>query len=205
MNYLLCAVIGYLLGSFPTAYIILKRTRNLDITKTGSGNVGAMNSFETSGSSIIGILVFLIDALKGLISVYVCLLIFPAQFIYPAVALFFAVFGHCFNPWLRFKGGRGLATATGGTVLLSPLIPALWCILWVLVYLFKRDILFANITAIILTILLTISSTETLYNYSYPTPGSFGTLLMFCVGLLIIIFIKHIDPLKDIIDKYQST
>lgn len=205
MNYLLCAVIGYLLGSFPTAYIILKRTRNLDITKTGSGNVGAMNSFETSGSSIIGILVFLIDALKGLISVYVCLLIFPTQFIYPAVALFFAVFGHCFNPWLKFKGGRGLATATGGTILLSPLIPALWCILWVLVYLFKRDILFANITAIILTILLTITSIETLYNYSFPTPGSFGTLLMFCVGLLTIIFIKHIDPLKEIIDKYKST
>ena len=205
MNYLLCAVIGYLLGSFPTAYIILKRTRNLDITKTGSGNVGAMNSFETSGSSIIGILVFLIDALKGLISVYVCLLIFPAQFIYPAVALFFAVFGHCYNPWLKFKGGRGLATATGGTVLLSPLIPAVWCIVWVLVYLFKRDILFANIAAIILTILSTISSIETLYKYSYPTPGSFGTLLMFCVGLLIIIFIKHIDPLKEIIDKYKST
>jgi len=205
MNYLLPAVIGYLLGSFPTAYIVLRKTHSIDIRETGSGNVGAMNSFEISKSKIIGILVFLVDALKGLLSVYLCLLIFPNEFVYPALALLFAVFSHCFNPWLEFKGGRGLATATGGAILLSPIIPAAWCVLWVFVYLFKKDILLANISATILTLLLTISSIEILYKYSYPAPDSFGTLLMFCVGLLTIIFIKHIDPLKEIIDKYKST
>lgn len=205
MNYLLPAVIGYLLGSFPTAYIVLRKTHSIDIRETGSGNVGAMNSFEISKSKIIGILVFLVDALKGLLSVYLCLLIFPNEFVYPALALLFAVFSHCFNPWLEFKGGRGLATATGGAILLSPIIPAAWCVLWVFVYLFKKDILLANISATILTLLLTISSIEILYKYSYPAPDSFGTLLMFCVGLLTIIYIKHIDPLKEIIDKYKST
>ena len=205
MNYLLPAIIGYLLGSFPTAYIVLRKTHSIDIRETGSGNVGAMNSFEISKSKIIGILVFLIDALKGLLGVYLCLLIFPNEFVYPALALLFAVFSHCFNPWLEFKGGRGLATATGGAILLSPIIPAAWCVLWVFVYLFKKDILLANISATILTLLLTISSIEILYKYSYPAPDSFGTLLMFCVGLLTIIFIKHIDPLKEIIDKYKST
>ena len=101
MSYLYCSLIGYLLGSIPTAYIVLKRTQNVDITETGSGNVGAMNSFEVSNSKIIGILVFIIDALKGLLSVYLCLLLFPLNFIYPALALFFAVFSHCFNPWIK--------------------------------------------------------------------------------------------------------
>ncbi|MGA8265758.1 MAG: glycerol-3-phosphate acyltransferase [Ignavibacteriaceae bacterium] len=205
MNYLLCATIGYLLGSIPTAYIVLKKTHQIDIRETGSGNVGAMNSFEISKSKVIGILVFLIDALKGLLSVYLCVLIFPGDFVYPALALLFAVLSHCFNPWLEFKGGRGLATATGGTILLSPIIPATWCVLWVLVYLFKKDILLANISATIFTLLSTISSIEIIYKYSYPTPDSYGTILMFCVGLLTIIFIKHIDPLKEIIDKYKST
>jgi glycerol-3-phosphate acyltransferase PlsY len=203
MSYLYCSLIGYLLGSIPTAYIVMKKTHNIDISKTGSGNVGAMNSFEVSNSKIIGILVFLIDALKGLLSVYLCLLLFPGNFIYPALALFFAVFSHCFNPWIKFKGGRGLATAVGGSVLLSPLIPAAWCVLWVLLYLFKRDILLANIGAVILTILLSISTTEIIYKYSYPTPDSYATLVMFVAAMLIVIFIKHIEPLNEIIDKYK--
>jgi acyl phosphate:glycerol-3-phosphate acyltransferase len=205
MSYLYCSLIGYLLGSIPTAYIVMKKTHNVDITETGSGNVGAMNSFEISNSKIIGILVFLIDALKGLLSVYLCLLLFPKDFTYPALALFFAVFSHCFNPWLEFKGGRGLATAVGGSVILSPFIPAAWCVLWVLVYLFKKDILLANIAAVILTLLLSISTIEIIFRYSYPTPDSYGTLVMFVAAMLTVIFIKHIDPLKEIIDKYKSS
>ena len=205
MSYLYCALIGYLLGSIPTAYIVLKKTQNVDITETGSGNVGAMNSFEVSNSKIIGILVFIIDALKGLLSVYLCLLLFPVNFIFPALALFFAVFSHCFNPWIKFKGGRGLATAVGGSVILSPFIPAAWCVLWVMVYLFKKDILLANISAVILTLLLSVSTIEIIYKYSYPTPDSYGTLAMFVASMLIVIFIKHIDPLKEIIDKYKNS
>ncbi len=205
MNYLFSALIGYLLGSFPTAYIILKQVYNINITEAGSGNVGAMNSLEVSKSKMTGILVLLIDAIKGLLSVYLCLVIFPTNFIYPALALFFAVFSHCFNPWLKFRGGRGLATAAGGAALLSPLILACWCILWVFVYLFKKNILLANISATVLTIFLTISSIDIVYKYSYPTPDSYSSLLLFCVGLLTIIFIKHIDPLREIMDKYKST
>lgn len=205
MNYLLSALIGYFLGSFPTAYIILKKTINVNVIEAGSGNIGAMNSFEISDSKIIGILVFLIDALKGLLSVYLCLLIFPTNFIFPALALFFAVFSHCYNPWLKFKGGRGLSTAAGGSALLSPLILASWCVLWAIVYVLKKNILLANIAAIILTLILTIASIEIIYKYTFPTPESYSTLIMFYSGLLIIIFIRHIDPLKEIINKFTSS
>ncbi len=114
MEYLISSVAGYLFGSLPTAYLVLKRSKNIDITESGTGNVGAMNSYEITNSKMIGILVFLIDALKGILSVILMKIIFPGEFVFPALALVFAVFSHCFNPWLKFKGGRGLATAAGG-------------------------------------------------------------------------------------------
>ena len=67
MEYLLSSIIGYLFGSIPTAYLLLKRTRGIDITNAGTGNVGAMNSYEVTNSKSIGIIVLLIDFLKGMI------------------------------------------------------------------------------------------------------------------------------------------
>ncbi len=204
MYYLLSCLIGYLLGSIPAAYIILKKTHNIDVTEAGSGNAGAMNSFEISSSKIIGLLVLIIDALKGLLSVYLCLLFFPVDFIYPALALFFAVFSHCFNPWLKFKGGRGLATAAGGAALLSPMILAAWCILWAIVYLLKRNILFANISAVVLTFLLILFSADLINKYTFPAADSYDLLIIFSAGFLSVIFIKHLEPLREIINNFKS-
>ncbi|HKI77275.1 MAG TPA: glycerol-3-phosphate acyltransferase [Ignavibacteriaceae bacterium] len=205
MNYILSIIIGYLLGSIPTAYLVLKKTHSINITESGTGNVGAMNSFEVTNSKIIGILVFVIDALKGLLSAYLVILILPVDFTFPALSLLFAVFSHCFNPWLKFKGGRGLATAAGGAALISPLILFSWGILWVIIYFFKKDILIANVGAIILTLLLTLVTFEIFFKYTYPTPGNMGLLIMFSASLLLIIFIKHIDPLKKIINKQNDS
>lgn len=205
MNYLISAIIGYLLGSFPTAYIVLKKLHNLDVTATGSGNAGAMNSFEITNSKTVGLIVLVIDALKGLISVYICLLFFPLNFIFPALALFFAVFSHCFNPWLNFKGGRGLATAAGGAALLSPLILISWGVLWGLIFLLRKDILIANVGATIFTLFLVLTSLDFIFTYSNPTPDSYGSLAMFSTGLLTIIFIKHIEPLKEIINNFKNS
>lgn len=199
MDYLISAVIGYLLGTFPTAYIVLKKSNGLDITKNGTGNVGAMNSFEVTNSKFIGILVLLIDALKGLLSVYLVLIFLPVDFVYPSLALLFAVFSHCYNPWLKFKGGRGLSTAAGGSLLLFPFMLIVWAIVWSIIYLFKRDIILANVWANIMSLILIFSSINIAFKYSYPTPDSHSTLILFTSGLLFLIFIKHIDPLKDLL------
>ena len=66
MQYLISIIIGYLLGSIPTAYLLLKITKGIDIRKSGSGNVGAFNSITTSKSKFIGLVVLLIDFSKGL-------------------------------------------------------------------------------------------------------------------------------------------
>ncbi len=199
MEYLLSSLIGYLLGSFPAAYILLKISRGINITEEGSGNVGAMNSFEITNSKVIGLAVLVIDALKGLLSVYLILLIFPLNFMYPAVSLFFAVFAHCYNPWLGFKGGRGLATAAGGAALLFPFALIVWGLLWLAMYIFRRDILWANIWAIIMTLVIILTSSDIAVKYSFPRAGTRGELVLFSIALLIIIFVRHIEPFKEII------
>ena len=126
MNYLLSFLIGYIIGSFPTAYIILKRFLDVDIRSTGSGNVGALNSFEVSKSKMIGITVFTIDLLKGLTAVLLAKLIVGDEFIFVMIALNAAVLAHCFSPWINFKGGRGLATAGGGALFVSIPMLLIW-------------------------------------------------------------------------------
>ncbi|MCK7524443.1 MAG: glycerol-3-phosphate acyltransferase [Ignavibacteriales bacterium] len=122
MEYLLSSIIGYLFGSIPTAYLLLKRTRGIDITNTGTGNVGAMNSYEVTNSKSIGIIVLLIDFLKGMIPALGVLYLLQNSFLIASLSVLFAIFSHCFNPWLNFKGGRGLATAAGGSAIIFPFL-----------------------------------------------------------------------------------
>lgn len=199
MNYLISSVIGFLLGSIPTAYLILKFTRGIDIREAGSANVGAMNSYEVSDSKWLGLTVMLIDIAKGAMSALLPLLIFGDTFIWAAMASIFAVFAHCYNPWLGFKGGRGLATFAGSAIVLFPYLLVIWLVLWVVFYLLKKDILFSNISAIIMSLILVFSTPKLAIKYANPSPDSVSTLMFFTVSGLIIIFIKHIDSLKELI------
>ena len=202
MYYLLSAITGYLLGSFPTGYLMLKR-KGINIVTSGSGNVGAMNTFDITNSKVTGLLVFFIDAIKGLLSVYLPLLLFPFGFSYAAIALLFAILSHSYNPWIKFKGGRGLATSLGGTILIAPFIPALWLSTWILVYLIKKDILLGNILGTILALLIILTFPNSVYKFSFPKAESISSLMFFSTALLIIIFIKHIDPLMELLTKYN--
>ncbi len=199
MDYLLSSMLGYALGSFPSAYVLLKKVKKLDITTQGSGNVGAMNTFDVTQSRILGVLVLLIDALKGLLSVYISLLFFPVNFIYPALALFFAVFSHCYNPWLKLKGGRGLATAAGGTILLFPVLPVVWLIIFFVSFFLRKDIIFSNVLASVMSLIIVLIASNNVYIYSYPQAETIPTLVFFSVGLMSIILIKHIEPLQELI------
>ena len=204
MEYLFSALIGYLLGSIPAAYLIVKRVNKLDITKEGSGNVGALNSFEISKSKLIGLTVLIIDLLKGLSSVLIPIFIFPGEFGYPAVGLFFSVFGHCYNPWLEFKGGRGLATAAGGAIIIFPLLLILWCVLWVIFYLMKKNIHFANISSTVFSLLVVFGISDIAIKYAFPQPVNESTLIMICSSVLILIFVRHIEPLKQYLVEQKS-
>ena len=204
MEYLLSSVIGYLLGSFPTAYIFLKQSKGIDITNEGSGNVGAMNSFEVTKSKVIGYSVFLVDFLKGFGSALIPVLLFPNEFIYPALSLLFAVFSHCYNPWINFKGGRGLATAAGGAAFMFPFLLVVWSVLWAIFYVMRKNIILANISSTVLSLLVVFGTSDIAVKYAYPKPVNLGVLLLVSSAVLVIIFIKHIEPLKELISEIKT-
>lgn len=205
MNYLVIAVISYLIGSIPTAYILLKRLKSVDIRNEGSGNVGGHNAYEVSKSKWIGIIVAVTDFLKGCIAVFIAKQIDPQNFILIGIATLFAVIGHCFSVWIGFHGGRGLATTAGTTILFLPFTVMIWGVLWLIVYLKSKNIHLGNIWATIFTFIIIILSSKILINYSYPQPGSNWELYIISFLVLSIIFFKHLEPMKEIFRKRVKT
>jgi acyl phosphate:glycerol-3-phosphate acyltransferase len=115
-------VAAFLIGSIPFGYLIGRFFYHTDIRNQGSGNIGAMNALRTLGKSG-AVAVLLLDALKGFVPTLYVVLLFrnhldieglpPASQIMGAVVALGAVLGHCFSPWLRWKGGKGVATSFG--------------------------------------------------------------------------------------------
>lgn len=115
---LLSAAIGYLLGSIPFGYLLVRRFRGADVRTTGSGNIGATNVARTS--PVLGVATLILDALKGFVAVLLVLTLYPGSENLAFVTAFSAIFGHVFPVWLRFRGGKGVAVGLGSLVLLTP-------------------------------------------------------------------------------------
>lgn len=204
MDYLISLIVGYVIGSFPTAYLILKKIKNIDITTEGTGNVGAMNSFDVTKSKWIGISVLIIDLLKGILSVLIVQLFFDPDFSLLAVSLIGCVFSHCYNPWLQLKGGRGLASAAGGTAIIFPFALVVWSVLWVIFYLMKKNITIANFAASIFSLVIIITSSSAAVKYAFPKPESISILILFSVGLMLIIISKHTEPMQELFAQVKN-
>jgi acyl phosphate:glycerol-3-phosphate acyltransferase len=117
MNAVLAVTIGYLVGSIPFAYL-LSRHRGIDLRRTGSGNVGASNVLRTTGVRA-ALLAMVLDGAKGTIAVMMAQLL-SAGIVAPVVAACASVVGHVYPIWLRFRGGKGVATAAGAFAMLAP-------------------------------------------------------------------------------------
>ena len=112
-------LLGYLAGSIPFGVLVTRWARGVDVRAQGSGNIGATNVARVAGKKL-GILVLVLDALKGTFPVVLALYLLPASpRVHVAVGLA-AFLGHCFPVWLKFKGGKGVATALGVLVVLVP-------------------------------------------------------------------------------------
>lgn len=120
------AVAAYLLGSIPTGYLLVRIFLGQDVRSVGSGNIGATNVVRAGGKGL-GVATFILDVLKGSTSVWFGALI--GAFLMPtlplrtaqAIAALFAVLGHMFTCWLRFRGGKGVATGLGVFLACAPL------------------------------------------------------------------------------------
>lgn len=164
LGYLLTAVAAYLLGSIPTGYLV-GRQRGVDIRTIGSGNIGATNVFRILGKPA-GIFVLLMDALKGFAAVALVVNFYhelndvlPNLFAvegitnpqvragFGIVAGLFVVLGHNYTCWLRFKGGKGIATSAGVLVALVPWALLIILGVWIALFLTTRYVSVASIAA----------------------------------------------------------
>ncbi|MBI4887137.1 MAG: glycerol-3-phosphate 1-O-acyltransferase PlsY [Acidobacteria bacterium] len=118
MEVVIAVAVGYVTGSVPFAFLLARR-RGVDLRRRGSGNVGAANVLRTSGLGS-GLAALTLDALKGALAVIIAqgLTASPAA---PVAAGLASIVGHTYPVWLRFRGGKGVATAAGAFAVLAPL------------------------------------------------------------------------------------
>jgi glycerol-3-phosphate acyltransferase PlsY len=143
---LLIPVIAYLLGSIPFGLILAKLFGGTDVRKEGSGNIGATNVARVAGP-LAGILTLLLDAAKGAAAVLVAGRYSNDSAMWMMIAGLAALVGHCFPIWLKFKGGKGVATAAGMYLALCPLAFLGGLILFILVVGFWRYVSLGSISA----------------------------------------------------------
>ncbi len=145
MESVLPILIGYGVGSLPLGYLVANRAKGIDLRRVGSGNVGAANVYRTAGLAA-ALIVVLVDVAKGASSV-----LFAARLTTgaadPIAAGVAAIVGHVYPVWLRFHGGKGVATACGVFWMLAPLATALSATVFVLVVWLTRYVSLGSVIA----------------------------------------------------------
>lgn len=185
MIYLLAIAGGYLIGSIPFGLILTKLGGYGDIRDIGSGNIGATNVLRT-GNKKLALATLLLDSFKGVFAVF----LFWYLFDYPVAmtAGFFALVGHLFPAWLKFKGGKGVATALGILLALKPIIGVAACGIWLLTAVITR---YSSLSA-----LIAVAATPALAYFLYHDTDLTGL----CGVVATLVFYKHRANIRRLID-----
>jgi acyl phosphate:glycerol-3-phosphate acyltransferase len=155
---------SYLLGSVPFGYLV-GRLVGVDIRRAGSGNIGATNVVRVLGKRY-GYPVFACDVLKGFGTVTIAMLMALGRWpawnspeIFGILAAISSVLGHLYPPWLKFKGGKGVATSAGALLALTPVAALIGIAIWIIVFCLTRYVSLASITAaVVLPIVILVIS-----------------------------------------------
>jgi acyl phosphate:glycerol-3-phosphate acyltransferase len=170
-------IVAYLIGSIPFALILARRWGAADLRSVGSGNLGAANVMRASGLAA-GVLVAALDMAKGAASVWLAARVSTGEAV-PAAAGLAAIVGHIYPVWLRFRGGKGVATACGVFAVLTPLaIPPALAVFTAIVWLTKYISLGSVVASVVLPSLA--------YALGSPTPS-----VLAAIGASIIIVFRH--------------
>ena len=153
LAYIVVAIAAYLLGSIPTGFLVVK-AKGIDIRNVGSGNIGATNAMRVVGKPA-GIFVLLLDALKGYAAVtWLTLIVLKLHNVSSGdtetlriIAGIFAVLGHNYTCWLKFKGGKGIATSAGVFLALAPWALLIALVIFILAVLMTRYVSVGSIAA----------------------------------------------------------
>lgn len=139
-------IVSYLIGSFPTSALIAKLKGGIDLLKEGSGNLGATNVARVVGKKF-GIITLIIDALKGFVPVFIAARYFHFHYILLSFIMIAPILGHCYSAYIKFKGGKGVATALGVFLAISPAAVIMAFIIFLGVVTFSRYISFASMVS----------------------------------------------------------
>jgi len=142
---LLLVALAYLVGSIPFAYIFVRYVTGRDVRTEGSGNVGATNALRSAGWKV-GVSVTVLDILKGSLAVW-AMMVFNPESAWLAAAVLAVVAGHCFPPWLLFRGGKGVATGFGAFLVIAPLSAVAALGVWFVMLAVFRWVSLASMTA----------------------------------------------------------
>ena len=187
MEFLTIGIISYLMGSIPFGFILTKIFLKKDIREIGSGNIGATNALRT-GNKLIGYSTLLLDVMKAILPVLYVKINHP-ELIY--IASLCAFLGHVFPVWLKFKGGKGVATYVGILFTINIFLGFIFCVSWLLIFLISK---YSSLSSLIgsLTIPVYIFFNDQISNALF-----FGVMF-------VLIFYTHRENIKRLKTKEES-
>lgn len=201
--YILITIIAYLIGSVPFAFILVKKQKGIDIRTEGTGNIGAMNSYDVTRSKWIGVCVFLLDFLKGLSVLLLVKYYIPIDIYVICLTSSALVLGHNYSIFLKFKGGRGLSTAAGIFTAINPIIVILWLMMYMMgILIIKKHVHVGSTTASLCTPLMVYYTPEKLIrDFTFIPNLSYYQVILVTSILCVIILSKHIRPILELLGK----
>ena len=187
MELILIILISYLMGSIPFGLILTKIFLNKDIRKIGSGNIGATNVLRT-GNKIVGYLTLTLDVLKAIIPIIYIKLNYPDLIYVSSLSVFL---GHVFSIWLKFKGGKGVATYVGILFCINYFLGIIFVISWLIIFIISKfSSLGSILSSLVIPIYIFLNSD---YNNEY-----------FFVIMFVLILFTHRENVKRLINKEES-
>ena len=186
MDYLIVIVISYFLGSIPFGLIFTKLFLKKDIREIGSGNIGATNVLR-SGNKLIGYLTLVLDILKAIIPVIYIKLNHPELIYISSLSVFL---GHVFPLWLKFKGGKGVATYVGILFSINLIYGFIFCISWLLTFFLSK---YSSLSSLIASLIVPV--------YLFLVNGE---QIIFYIILFVLIFYTHRENIKRLKNKEES-
>ena len=187
MEYLIVGIASYLMGSIPFGFILTKLFLKKDIREIGSGNIGATNALRT-GNKLIGYTTLTLDIVKAIIPVIYVKINFP-ELIY--IASLCAFLGHVFPVWLKFKGGKGVATYVGILFSINILLGIVFVASWGLLFLIFR---YSSLSSIIGSLSIP---------FYLIIIGQTNSVIFFGI-MFILIFFTHRENIKRLKNKEES-
>ena len=192
INNLLLIILFYFIGSLPFALILTKLSGFGDIRNIGSGNVGATNVLRT-GNKLLAIIVLSLDILKGLIPYLIINIYFNELSLLNKIFLcHFAVIGHIYPIWLKFKGGKGVATYIGFLFGLNPYIAISFLLIWLVVAYMSKYSSLSSLLGIFV-----VPAYFIFINFDFK-------ISIFFIYLSFVIVIKHKENIKRLINKTEN-